>query len=308
MIHTFRHAALAALLAVPVLAAPAHAKPSPAAPAAAAHSGKALAKACEGRDGWADPAPPAHVINNVWYVGTCGITVLLITGNDGHVLIDGGPAEAAPLVIANIRALGFKPGDVRWIFSSHEHNDHVGALAELRRVTGAKVAALRAAAPVMKTGKPLASDPQSGLIDGIDPVPVDRLLDNGDSIMVGRTAFTVHATPAHSPGSASWTWQSCSKGFDCKMIAYADSATTISADSYRFSDHADRVAGVREGLDRIAALPCDILLTPHPGASDMMERLSGKAPLIDPAACRTYADAAEQRFEARLKKEAKTRP
>jgi Zn-dependent hydrolases, including glyoxylases len=304
MTHAFTRIALAALLAAPLLAAPVRARTQD----NGAHTPAKLASACAGRDGWADPAPPAHVFANVWYVGTCGITVLLVTSKDGHVLLDGGPAEAAPLVLANIAALGFKPGDVRWILSSHEHHDHVGALAALQRATKAKVAVLRAAGPVMKTGKPLASDPQAGLIEGFDPVAVDRLLDDGDSVIVGGSAFTVHATPAHSPGSASWTWQSCTPDFTCRMIAYADSATAISADDYRFTDHADRIAAVRKGVARIAAMPCDILLTPHPGASDMMERFSGDAPLVDPAACKAYAAAAGKRFDDRLKQEAGKRP
>ncbi|MCJ2185336.1 subclass B3 metallo-beta-lactamase [Novosphingobium beihaiensis] len=284
----------AALLA----AAPAAAYAAPAAPAA--HTAKALAEACEGRDGWIDPAPPAHIFGNTWYVGTCGISAILITGPEGHILIDGGMAEAAPLVLANIAVLGFKASDVRWILSSHEHFDHAGALAALQRATGAQVAALKPAAAVLETGEPSSNDPQYGMLKGMAPVKVDRILADGDSIVAGPIAATAHATPAHSPGSTSWTWQSCDETFTCRMIAYADSATAISADSYRFSEHPGRVAQVHEGLARIAALPCDILLTPHPSASAMMERFAGKAPLTDSTVCRTYAETAKRRFAARL--------
>src|SRR6188768_3988520 len=66
---------------------------------------------CQDKDGWSDPAPPIRLFANVYDVGTCGIVVLLIASNEGHVLIDSGPAEAAPLVIANIRELGFVTDD-----------------------------------------------------------------------------------------------------------------------------------------------------------------------------------------------------
>ncbi|WP_067733347.1 subclass B3 metallo-beta-lactamase [Novosphingobium naphthalenivorans] len=296
-LQTALSAALLAAISAPIPAA-AEAAPTP-------HTMEALAKACSGHDGWTDPAPPAHVFGNTWYVGTCGISAVLITGEKGHVLIDGGMAEAAPLVLANIAALGFKARDVRWILVSHEHFDHAGALAELQRATGAKVAAVKPAAAVLETGEPASDDPQYGDLKGIAPAKVDRILTDGDSIVVGAIAATAHVTPAHSPGSTSWTWQTCDKAFACRMIAYADSATAISAGGYRFTDHPGRVAQVREGLTRIAALPCDILLTPHPSASAMMERFAGKAPLIDASACRTYAQAAQQRFDGRLASESK---
>ncbi len=258
-----------------------------------------LAKACAGREGWSDPAPPAHVYGNVWYVGTCGITAVLITSDQGHVLIDGGPAEAAPLVAANIEKLGFKLSDVEWIVSSHEHDDHVGALAELKRRTGAKVAALDAAAPALAAGKPRAEDPQSAIANPFPPIAVDRVMRSGERLMLGPLELTVHATPAHSPGSASWTWRSCVKA-ECRTMTYADSATLISADGYSYVAHPERVAAARVGLERIKALPCGILMTPHPGASDLFARMAGRAPLEDPRACRTYGEAAEARFEARL--------
>src|SRR5262245_15726900 len=70
---------------------------------------------CEEKDGWTDPAPPIRLYANVYDVGTCGIVVLLIASNEGHVLIDSGPADAAPLVAANIRKLGFELDQVKWI-------------------------------------------------------------------------------------------------------------------------------------------------------------------------------------------------
>lgn len=268
-------------------------------------TGGQLGKACTGREGWSDPAPPAHIYGNSWYVGTCGITAILVTSQEGHVLIDSGPADAAPLVLANIRKLGFEPKDVRWILTSHEHFDHIGGVAALQQETGAQVAALASARQVMETGRPSADDPQAARIDGSAPIRVSRILVDGDSVTLGRLALTVHETPAHSPGSASWTWQACDEAFTCRMIAYADSATTVSADGYRFTDHPDRIAQVRTGLARIGGLPCDILVTPHPSASDFFPRLTGKASLADPAACKAYAKGAGERFEARLASEAK---
>lgn len=261
-----------------------------------------LATACTGRDGWADPAPPARIFGDTWFVGTCGITVVLITSDQGHILIDGGPVAAAPLVAANIEKLGFRLKDVRWIVSSHEHDDHVGALAELKRLTGAKVAALDSVAPQLAAGKAAADDPQRGSIHDFPPIVVDRVLNDREDFRFGSLQISVRSTPAHTAGSASWTWSACDVT-RCRTIAYADSATVISADGYRFSDHPDRVRAAREGLKRIGELPCDILVTPHPGASNLFARISARKPLSDPEACRTYAAAAEERLNARLAQE-----
>jgi metallo-beta-lactamase class B len=220
------------------------------------------------------------------------------------VLIDGGIPEAAPLVLANIKAAGFDPKDVRWILSSHEHFDHAGALAALQHATGAKVAAMPAAAEVLESGKADPADPQFGGLDAFPAVHVDKRLTDGEKLTLGDITLTARATLAHAAGSTSWTWQSCGDQGKCLTIAYADSASAISAKRYRFTDHPERIAAVRQGYARFAELPCDLLVTPHPGASDLFARLAGTAPLVDPTACRKYAAAATTRFEQRLSEEA----
>jgi metallo-beta-lactamase class B len=294
----FQAAALAAL----TLSPQAHAAPAQSA-AQTKLTLAALAKACAGKDAWADAGPPARIFGNTWYVGTCGISAILVTGDKGHVLIDGGVDKAAPLVLANIRRAGFDPKAIRWIVATHEHFDHAGALAALQRATGAKVAALPAQKAALETGKPSPQDPQFAGLDPIAPVRVDRALRDGETVVVGTTVLTAHATPVHAPGSTSWTWTSCAAPKACRRIAYADSSSTISSDGYRFTDHPDRIAAIRKGLPVMAALPCDILLTPHPGQSDMMERFAGARPLVNADACRAYAKAADGRLAQRLAKE-----
>lgn len=285
-------------ISAPVAAGPAAALPGP--DIAERYTASALAKACEGKDGWTDPAPPAHVFGNTWYVGTCGITALLVSSTRGHVLVDAGMPAAAPLVAANIKTLGFEISDVRWIVGGHEHFDHGGGIAELARLSGAKVAGIAPWAAVMNSGKPDASDPQYDLLikEPLPPVNVDRVLADGDRVMAGATEVTAHATPVHSPGSTSWTWKSC-EGSDCRTITYADSVSTISADGYRFNRHPDRIAAIRSGLTRVAALPCGVLLTPHPSASNQMARMAAGL-AEDSKACAAYAAGAAARFATRL--------
>ena len=258
---------------------------------------------CQDKDGWADPAPPIRLYGNVYDVGTCGIVVLLIAGDEGHVVIDSGPVEAAPLVAANIRALGFALDEVKWIVTSHEHDDHVGGVAELQRLTGAKVAASAAAKRQLETGVLDSTDPQSGLHDPYPAIRVDRVMRDGEELVLGSLTLTMLATPGHAPGSTSWTWQSCGEN-GCPQVAYVDSVTAVSKDDYRFSDHPEYVAPLRASLDKIEAIECDFVITPHPGASQLYERLAGDAPLFDDNACPHYARWGREQLDARLAREA----
>ena len=88
---------------------------------------------------WNAPQAPFKLVGNTFYVGTHGLTALLITSPSGHILIDGGLMESAPLIAANIRTLGFRLEDVRVLLNTHVHYDHAGGLAALQRLSGAEV-------------------------------------------------------------------------------------------------------------------------------------------------------------------------
>ena len=255
--------------------------------------------ACAGKDGWSDPAPPVQIFANVFDVGTCGITVLLVTGSKGHVSIDAATNRAAPSIIANIERLGYRLTDVKLLLSSHEHVDHAGGLAALREATGGQMVATAAERPMLESGAVSIDDPQRGAISSFSGVHVDRVVRDGDVVLLGSLSFKVSATPGHSPGSTSWSWRSCDRT-GCRSVAYADSVSAVSADTYLFKDHPMYVAAFRKSLDKIAALRCDLLVTPHPGASNLYERLAGQLPLTSSTACQTYAANGRSKLDERL--------
>jgi len=263
--------------------------------------------ACSDASGWDDPATPLRVHGNTWYVGTCGIAALLVTSPEGHVLVDGATPKGGPQIIDNIRTLGFDPADVRAIVFSHEHFDHVGGLAALQAATGAPVYARAPALATLGRGASDESDPQFGELEDFAPVSDVRLLADDGVVRAGGLELQAVATPGHSVGGTSWTWRSCD-GDDCRQIVYGDSLTAVSADGFRFSDHPDALARLRQSFANVAALDCEILVTPHPSASALWARLGPDAsrPLVDPGACRAYAAAGAARLEQRLAKEAGT--
>ena len=256
---------------------------------------------CEDWDEWDKPGPPFRVFGNTYYVGTCGIGAILIAGEEGHVLIDGGTEAGADLIAANIEALGFDVSDIELLLYSHEHFDHVAGLAALQAASDARLLASPAAVPVFETGEDAPGDPQYGMHEAFPAARVDGIVHDGDMIEMGDIAITAIATPGHTAGAMSWQWQSCEDGA-CETIVYADSMSPVSADDYRFSDHPAYLAAYREAIEKVRALGCTLLLTPHPTASGMRQRLL-EGELSRPAACSDYAAAIEQRLNKRLEGE-----
>src|SRR5690348_1402983 len=91
-------------------------------------AGPLWAAQCAGSDDWNKPAPPVRIHGSTYLVGSCGISSILIVGDQGDILIDGGTEQDADLIAANIRSLGFRVEDIRFILNSHEHPDHIGGI------------------------------------------------------------------------------------------------------------------------------------------------------------------------------------
>ena len=258
---------------------------------------------------WTQPQKPFQIDGNTYYVGSQGLSAILITSPAGHVLIDGTLPQNASMIESNIRALGFRVRDIRWILNSHTHGDHAGAIAKLAHDSGAKVAASAKSAKALALGGDDPDDPQHGMAPFYPKVTKVRIVADGETLHVGSLALQMHAMPGHTPGSTGWTWRSC-EGKHCVSMVYADSITLLSTPDYRYADptHPERLAGYRHTLAMLAALPCDILLTPHP-RDDFFEKAAhivpGKPnPLIDPQACKAYAAEGKQNLEERMQKEA----
>ena len=251
---------------------------------------------------WNQPQEPFKIYGNTYYVGTHGLSSILITSPTGHVLIDGALPESAEQIKNHIAALGFRIEDVKFILNSHVHFDHAGGIAELQRWSHARVAASQWSAQVLRKGRVARDDPQYGLLPDIAKVKhVDPLVDE-EVVHAGNLAITAHLTPGHTPGGTSWTWRSC-EGDQCLTVVYADSVTAVSSETYRFSDHPKYVAAFRSSLNLIGNLGCGLLITPHPGASNLIDRLDGKAPLISAGQCRDYARRGRAALNERLAKE-----
>ena len=257
---------------------------------------------------WNQPQEPFKVFGNTYYVGTHGLSSVLITSPSGHILIDGGLPESAEQIRDHIRALGFRIEDVKLILNSHVHFDHAGGIAQLQRWTHARVAASPASAPVLSKGGVAKDDPQYGILPSIARVKHVQRIQDGEVLHVDDLAITAHLTPGHTPGGTSWTWKSC-EGERCLNMVYADSLTAVSAPTFKFTAHPDLLKSFEKSYAFLESTPCDILITTHPEISGLWERLErrnqgGKPdPMIDAAACRTLAGDARQQLQKRIQSE-----
>lgn len=261
---------------------------------------------CGNCDAWNQPQQPFNVAANTWYVGPQGLSALLITGPQGHILLDGALPQSAAQIERNIAALGFRIEDVKLIVNSHAHFDHAGGIAALQARSGAQVATSAHGAQVLRDGVIGEDDPQHAPGDdhSVAKVPGARGVADGETLRVGPLSITAHLTPGHTPGSTTWSWTSCdAKG--CLNMVYADSVTAMSADGFRFTGA--RAAEFRNSIDKIAALPCDVIVSTHPDFTDTFEKLAARTPahntFITPDGCRKYAAEAHQRLDARLASE-----
>lgn len=253
---------------------------------------------------WNKPQRPFRIYGNTYYVGTHGLSSVLIASEGGHVLIDGALQESAPLIAENFRSLGFRIEDVKLIVTSHAHFDHAGGVAELQRLSGARVAASPWSADALKRAVP-RDDPQFGILRPVAHVAQVEILRANEILSVGAVTITEHSTPGHTPGGTSWTWRSCENG-RCLNLVYADSLSPVSADGYLFSRRKEHPQpdDFERSFSFLDTTPCDILITPHPEVSHLWERLeqrnSRPDAMIDPAACHVLAETSREQLRKRL--------
>lgn len=256
-------------------------------------------------NGGQKPAEPFRIAGNFYYVGPNDIASFLITGPEGHVLIDGGYPGTPPLILASIAQLRFDIRDVKIILNSEPHYDHAGGIAALQKASGAEVGASDASADVIASG---GNDPAeflpiralwwSGLIR-YPGAPVAHRFADGDTIRVGSTAITAHVTPGHTRGCTSYEFPV----HDGDRVLNVVSACSLLMMGW------SKYPGIQDDFERsfrvLRSLPADIWVTSHARLWGRYRKFVQRdsvtdpvAPFIDPDGYRAYID----RGEAEIRK------
>jgi metallo-beta-lactamase class B len=257
------------------------------------------------------PIAPFHIIGNIYYVGASDVTSYLIHTTAGDILLDGGFVQTAPQIEANVKALGFRLGDVKILLNSHAHSDHAGGLAELKKASGAKLTAMQADAQELQQGG--HGDFFFGDTFLYPAVSPDRVIQDGDSVSLGGTTLTAHLTPGHTRGCTTWTMTANEAGHDYHVV-FVCSASVL--DGYRLVDRPGhpasypRIAEDYEKAFRVwKSLPCEVFLGSHGQFFNLaekraaMEKGASENPFIDPAGYQAYILQKDTDFETELKKQ-----
>jgi len=250
------------------------------------------------------PAEPFRILGNLYYVGASDITSFLITTPEGHILLDGGFEETAPLIRDSVTKLGFKMEDVKLLLNTHSHYDHAGGLAALKRLTGAKLVAMDADAPLLARGG--KGDFRWGDDLAYPPVQADRIIHDGDTVSLGGTTLTAHLTPGHTPGCTTWTMK-VTAGGKTYDVAFVGSATinpgVVLTDNPKYPRIAADYAHTFEVLK---ALPCDVFLGSHGSFFDLTEKAArlrkGETPnpFVDPQGYKDHVRAEEEAYRKQI--------
>jgi metallo-beta-lactamase class B len=249
------------------------------------------------RAAWNQPVKPFKIVGNVYYVGA-HVSSFYIKTPAGAIVIDGGLSETAPLIEKGVAELGFSIQDVKILLNSHAHYDHCGGLAELKKLSGAKMMASAADAPVLESGQ--------GQFGAFPPVRVDRVIQDGETVRLGGVTLTAHLTPGHTKGCTTWTMPVTESGKTYQVVFYC--STSVVDKLVNNVAYPEIVADYEHSFAALRKIQADVFLAPHSGFFHLEEKRklveAGKLDaFVDPTEMQKFVDDSERDFRTQLAKE-----
>ena len=254
---------------------------------------------------WNHPFKPFHIIGNIYYVGTNDLACYLITTSAGHILLDTGLEQSAPIIKANIAELGFKLTDIKIMLSSHAHFDHVGGHADMKAATGARVVASAPDAVVLESGGTKSFFP----LTPFKPVKVDQVVKDGETVKLGEVEMTAHVVPGHTEGNTAWTMVAAEDGKKYDVVFAASMSINPGVHMVNFKPWPDIAVAYERSFQVLKQLHCDVFLGPHARFFDMetkvrlLKEQPKTNPFIDPVGYQQYLSSLEQTFRTQIKNE-----
>jgi metallo-beta-lactamase class B len=256
---------------------------------------------------WDEPFPPHRIADNLYYVGSKGLSTYLVTSSKGHILINPSFERTVPLIRASVEKLGFKMTDVKILLTSHAHDDHVGGFAALQALTGAKVYVM-------------AGDDQTVASGGVKgqylykstwkPCKVDKVLKDGEEVVLGEAKLRAHLTPGHTRGNTTWTMSVTDQGQTLNAVIIGSPNVNSGYQLVNNKEYPEIAADFARTFRVLKALQCDLFLGAHGLYYDMpakFKRMKPGAPnpFVDPGGYREYVAEREQFYLYTLEKQQK---
>lgn len=214
------------------------------------------------------PLPFAMDALNAW----------LVDSGEGWVLIDCGMHTAAgwAALQREVSATGVSWSDVRTLFITHMHPDHVGLAPQVKQLSGAAVAMHRREAELLKEfAKPETAEHWNGVALGLAGSPAElvgpvnsafHLLTvsfpdlTPDLLLEGAEQFgclEAILTPGHSPGHL------CFFDHRRKILFSGDHILETASPNIGWLPDEDPLAGYLNSLEEISLLEIDFVLPGH---------------------------------------------
>lgn len=255
-----------------------------------------------------DPYPPFKIGEGLYYVGSTDYTSFLFVSKDGLAVLDGGDAETGKQIVANIRTLGFDPGNIKVLLNTHQHFDHAAGLAELKRAAPkARLYASAPDGPVIAAGG--RGDPfLKGGRFYYEPVRPAAVLKDGQTLRFGGWRLTAHVTGGHTQGCTTWTFPVVVAGRTRQALVHCSATVLPGYRLGKVETYPGQTADFERSFATWKALPCEVFLASHGRFIKLDAKRTaldtGKADaFVDPEGCRAYYTAAEAAYRAELKRQ-----
>jgi metallo-beta-lactamase class B len=242
--------------------------------------------------GWNDAVPPFRIMDNLYYVGTKELASFLFVTPQGDILMNSNYESSVPVIKANVEKLGFKFSDVKILVAGHAHPDHVEGDAMVKELTGAQVVVGRVDADKTKEFRP-----------GGKAHPIDRLVDEGETVTLGGTTLTAHLMPGHTRGCLAWstTLKENGKSYYTFIECSLNGQFLQTLDNYN-----GMIDDFRATYKKARTFPVEVFLSSHASFFNLAEKYEKMQkrgpgdpnPFVDPEGYKAHVDQYEKTFEA----------
>jgi metallo-beta-lactamase class B len=260
----------------------------------------------QGNPAWREPFEPHKIVDNIYYVGTKGLSTYLITTPQGHIVVNPSFDWTVPMIKASIEKLGFKMTDVKILLISHAHSDHCGGAAAFKELTGARYMVMQQDVPEIEAGgKGNFNNPERA---SYAPLKVDRVLKDGDKVELGGFSMTARLTPGHTRGCTTWTMKAREGGKTYDVVILGSPNVNAGYKLVNNQYYPTIAQDFEKMFGILKKLPCDIPLGAHGDYYNMEAKYAKlKAgepnPFIDPSGWKAYIAGKEQAFRDNLAKQ-----
>lgn len=256
---------------------------------------------------WSKAYMPFRIAGNLYYVGTYDLASYLITTPEGNILINTGLASSAVQIKKNIETLGFKLKDTKILLTTQAHYDHLGAMAAIKKQTGAKFYIDKADAEVAATGG--KEDYEMGKYGAtFQPVKADKLLQDGDSISLGGMQLEFLHHPGHTKGSCSFLFTVKDSSRSYKVLI-ANMPTIVNERKFKEIKAYPAISNdFAYTLQAMKKIDFDLWLASHAGQFDLHKKHTpgdayNPGAFIDKKGYMEYLQELQEEYDDKMKKE-----